>query len=209
MQIWRESPLVKVNAVEAERDADVMRKTMLKLYKRFDGLSIHDPRSVAGEIARELDVFCKEHVPLLSLLCTPGLKDRHWDTIMEITGLRIFHAPGSNLEQMLGYGLEKHVDGIEETCVNANKEYGIEKAFDKMEQEWEGIQFECKAYRNSGTYILASVDEIQQILDDQIVKTQAMRGSRYIKALIGRLEAWEKTLVDLQVFNLNFLHQLY
>ena len=45
-------------------------------------------------------------------------------------------------------------------------------------QEWEGIEFTCKAWKDTGTYILAEIDEIQQLMDDQIVKTQAMRGSR-------------------------------
>ena len=46
--------------------------------------------------------------------------------------------------------------------------------------------------------ILSGIDDIQQILDDQIVKVQAMAGSRYIKPIIGRLKKWEHMLVNLQ-----------
>lgn len=52
-----------------------------------------------------------------------------------------------------------------------------------MRDDWQPINVELKKWRDTGTFIVAgaSIDQMQQILDDQIVKTQTMKGSPYAK----------------------------
>jgi dynein heavy chain, axonemal len=142
--------------------------------------------------------FMTESVPLMLLICNPGMKERHWNDIEALTGVRIPKGETYTINMMLELGLQHHCKAIEDICISANKEYGLQIAMDKMENEWKDMNFETKEYRQTGTRILSSVDEIQQLLDDQIVKTQAMKGSRFIKPFIEQITRWEETLTSMQ-----------
>lgn len=61
------------------------------------------------------------------------------------------------------------------------QEFSFEKAIQTMMHMWDKISFHHQPYRETGVSILTSLDEIQTMLDDQIVKTQTMRGSPFVK----------------------------
>ncbi|KAG6610110.1 Dynein heavy chain [Phytophthora cinnamomi] len=196
----REAPLATVNAEEIERDCDQFRRTIVKIIKECEkNTDVYAVAiTMAQEVKKTLDDMLDNIIPLMVLLCTPGMRDRHWEEIERITGIEVQVHEGSNINQMIELGLHRFTGAIEETCVSASKEYSLEKALDKMETEWVGINFSTKVYRSTGTSILCSTDEIQQIIDDQIVKTQSMRGSRYNKPYFERISKWEKMLISIQ-----------
>jgi dynein heavy chain len=199
---YQNTPLAEVDAEAAERNAADLQSALMKVSKQIekkaDGSDKDKPAAAraADSIVDNIKAFSKDSVPLMHLICTQGIKDRHWAEIKKSSGLEFESGSSTTLKQVTEVGLHMHVAAIEDTCVSAAKENGLEKAMDKMESMWASMVFGLKEWR--GSRILTGIDEIQTELDDQIVKTQAMRGSRYITPYIERVTTWEKILTDLQ-----------
>eukprot|EP00794_Sanderia_malayensis_P007414 gene7414-8234_t len=152
---------------------------------------------VAHSVQNQIRDF-KENVPVLSTLCNPGLRQRHWKAMSEIIGFDIAPDSSTTLRKMLKNNLTPHLDEFEVISGGASKEYSLEKAKQKMEDDWDEMIFNTTTYRDTGVAILAAVDDIQAMLDDQIVKTQTMRGSPFIKPFEADIKAWEERLLHMQ-----------
>lgn len=120
-------------------------------------------------------------MPTILTLGNPGMKARHWEQISEIVGFPIKVSTDLTLERIIDMGLEEYLPRFETISESATKENNLERALVKMVGEWQGIVFTVNPYRDTGTYILSSVDDIQAQLDDHIIKTQTMKNSPYIK----------------------------
>lgn len=198
--VWTESHLPDVDAEGAEKACDELYRTFIKLGKEFEkqGDKRANAKKIADRFQAEIKTFINESIPLMLLICNPGMKDRHWADIETITGIRIPKGEAYTVNMMLELGLQHHVKAIEDICISASKEYGLQLAMEKMEAEWKNMVFDTKEYRQTGTRILTGIDEIQQLLDDQIVKTQAMSTSRYVKPFEAQIKLWEETLKSMQ-----------
>ncbi len=68
-----------------------------------------------------------------------------------------------------------------------------------LQGDWAGVAFDSMSWRSTGTSILRGLDDIQQLLDDQVIKTQSMRASPYIGPFEERVRVWEAKLNMMQV----------
>lgn len=123
----------------------------------------------------------KENMPTIQTLGNPGMKERHWEQISEIVGFPIKISPELTLDRIIEFGLEEYLPKFESISESATKENNLERGMNKMFAEWKDMEFVAKPYRDTGTYSLSSIDDIQTLLDDHIIKTQTMKGSPYIK----------------------------
>jgi hypothetical protein len=91
------------------------------------------------------------------------------------------------------------VQAVSTVSTSASKEYSLRRALAKMKEEWGDKEFYCIPYKDSGTAVIGQTDEIQMLLDDQLMKVQAMNASPFVKPFKAETVEWEATLQFLQV----------
>uniref|UniRef100_A0A8W4FNZ5 Dynein axonemal heavy chain 3 n=1 Tax=Sus scrofa TaxID=9823 RepID=A0A8W4FNZ5_PIG len=192
---WMNGPLFLLNAEEITEEVGNMWRTMYKLTKTL--ADVPAPRRLAENVKIKIDKF-KQHIPILSISCNPGMKDRHWQQISEIVGYEIKPTETTSLSNMLEIGFGKFIEKLEPIGAAASKEYSLEKNLEKMKLDWASMTFNFVKYRDTDTSILCSVDDIQLLLDDHVIKTQTMCGSPFIKPIEAECRKWEEKLVRVQ-----------
>uniref|UniRef100_A0A8C0ZKM8 Dynein axonemal heavy chain 12 n=1 Tax=Cyanistes caeruleus TaxID=156563 RepID=A0A8C0ZKM8_CYACU len=125
-------------------------------------------------------------------------RERHWQQMSDIVGYDITPDAGTTLRKVLKQNLSAYLEQFTTISVGASKEFSLEKAMHTMMETWDSISFNTNLYRETGIHILSSVDDIQALLDDQIMKTQTMRGSPFIKPFDSEIREWESRLIQIQ-----------
>uniref|UniRef100_A0A8C7ME80 Dynein axonemal heavy chain 12 n=1 Tax=Oncorhynchus kisutch TaxID=8019 RepID=A0A8C7ME80_ONCKI len=180
---WMDGSFLDLNGESMEVEVDEFFREIYKMLKFFQ-----QKQKKAEQM----------HIPMVSILCNPGIRARHWVQISDIVDYDLTPDSGTTLRKVLKQNLTPYLEQFETISAAASKEFSLEKAMQTMVEVWDGVSFHHHPYRESGVSILTAVDEIQTMLDDQIVKTQTMRGSPFIKPFESEIKVWEERLIRIQ-----------
>jgi len=67
----------------------------------------------------------------------------------------------------------------------------------EVEETWAGLKFNVQRYLKNTSdrgFILGSLDEVVQTLDDNAMQMQGMSASRFIGPFLNSVQNWEKSL---------------
>ncbi|XP_069727356.1 dynein axonemal heavy chain 10 [Phaenicophaeus curvirostris] len=188
---WSQTLWVNLNVQVLQEGIERFLKALRKLPRQVRRIP------VAIHLETKMKAF-QDSIPLLLDLKNEALRERHWQDLMERTGTS-FEMTGETftLQNMFAMELHKHSDVISETVGTAVKELSIEKGVKEIAETWEHLKFTVQTYFK-GTekrgFILGSVDEILEILDDNNVNLQSVLGSRFVGPFLSTVHYWEKTL---------------
>ncbi|XP_051171696.1 dynein axonemal heavy chain 7-like, partial [Leptopilina boulardi] len=191
---WMNSMVGSHDPDEIETVSGTLFRTILKLEKNFQEPAV---RKLAENVRANIEEF-REHMPLILTLGNPGMKNRHWEQVSEIVGFPIKVDDNMTLAKIIDFGLDEYVPKFEGISEAATKENNLEKALLKMHTDWTEIEFMANPYRDTGTFVIASIDDIQLLLDDHLTKAQTMKNSLYIKPFEKETLEWEAKLHLLQ-----------
>ena len=107
------------------------------------------PLAVAEEGKAKVASF-QEHLPLITAICNPGLRERHWVALAEIVGFEVKRDEVTSLKRLLDHDIAMHISKITEISDSASREWSIEKALDKMMADWQGLAFELGPWKETG-----------------------------------------------------------
>ncbi|CAG5113648.1 Oidioi.mRNA.OKI2018_I69.chr2.g7738.t1.cds [Oikopleura dioica] len=188
---WFNDSLSGIDPELLEKQVDECFRTFHKAQKSFK--DVPAVLNVASNFKQSVEAF-KPYVPLIQGLRNQGMRIRHWEQLSEELGFKISLKKELTFQKCLDMKLDTYTEQINKVSEVAAKEYAIETALDKMEEQWRPILFEVLDYKDTGTYIIKSPDEASQLLDDHIVMTQSMNFSPFKKPFEERIQKWELTL---------------
>ncbi|KAH0502213.1 Dynein heavy chain 10, axonemal [Microtus ochrogaster] len=187
---WSQTLWINLNVQYLQEGIEGFLKGLRKLPRHVRNLS------VAFHLEAKMKAF-KDSIPLLLDLKHEALRERHWKELMEKTGVFFEMTETFTLENMFAMELHSHTEVLNEIVTAAVKEVAIEKAVKEILDTWENMKFTVVKYYK-GTqergYILGSVDDVIQCLDDNTVNLQSISGSRFVGPFLQTVHKWEKTL---------------
>ena len=193
--LWMGGDFGKLDAETIDNNVTTWWKFAFRAEKTFEGKK--EPQSVCTTLKEKLDEF-KPNIPIITALRNPGVKDRHWLRLSEEIGHEVMPDGNLTLRNLLEIGILEHEAYIVSLSEQAAKEFAFERTLDKMKSEWRELIFEFSPYKDTGTFVLKGIEDTVMLLDDQIVKVQAMRGSPYAKAMEQVVIEWANKLVYMQ-----------
>ncbi|NWU42756.1 DYH10 protein, partial [Hylia prasina] len=188
---WSQTLWINLNVRVLQDGTEGFQKVLRKLPRKVRGMPI------AIQLDKKLKAFLNS-IPLLLDLKNKALRERHWEDLMEKTGTRFeMKTETFTLENMFAMELHRHKEVISDIVGTAVKELTIEKGMKEIIETWENMKFPVEVY-TKGTetrgFVLGSVEEILEILDDNNVNLQSFLGSRFVGPFLSSAQKWEKTL---------------
>ncbi|GLH10282.1 Dynein heavy chain, cytoplasmic-like Protein, partial [Gryllus bimaculatus] len=158
-----------------------------------------DIQKLSTGIALEKNIQqLKFSIPLLVELKNECLRKRHWSELMQKSGHEFnMTVDEFTLENMFALKLHLCADVVTEIINRATKELAIEIGVGEIDDRWNNADLKICLHiieEDEKGFILGSMEELMQLLENDSMKLQIMAESQYVGPFLNTVQLLEKSL---------------
>ncbi|XP_048343352.1 dynein axonemal heavy chain 9-like [Sphaerodactylus townsendi] len=161
-----------------------------------------DVRNLDKEM-RSWDAFCGldnrvknilTSLRAVSELQNPAIRERHWNQLMQATGVHFTMDADTVLADLLRLNLHNFEDEVRSIVDKAVKEMSMEKVVKELKTTWASMEFQYEPHPRTNVPLLKSDEELIETLEDNQVQLQNMMTSKYIAFFLEEVSFWQRKL---------------
>ncbi|KFQ91060.1 Dynein heavy chain 9, axonemal, partial [Nipponia nippon] len=127
-------------------------------------------------------------------LQNPAIRERHWNQLMQMTGVRFAMDSDTTLADLLKLNLHNFEDEVRGIVDKAVREMSMEKVLKELKMTWSTMEFQYEPHPRMNIPLLKSDEELIETLEDNQVQLQNLMTSKYIAFFLEEVSAWQRKL---------------
>ncbi|XP_060709267.1 dynein axonemal heavy chain 8-like [Hemiscyllium ocellatum] len=148
------------------------------------------------DLKKKIDDF-SESCPLLEMMSSKSMKNRHWDRISDVTG-HSFNVTSEtfSLKNVMDAPLLQFKDEIEDICISSVKEKDIEAKLTQVMQVWVSQTLSFSMFKTRGELLLKGTEtaEIITMMEDSLMILNSLLSNRYNTYYKKDIQIWVHNL---------------
>uniref|UniRef100_A0A8C3V2Y5 Dynein axonemal heavy chain 17 n=1 Tax=Catharus ustulatus TaxID=91951 RepID=A0A8C3V2Y5_CATUS len=127
-------------------------------------------------------------------LQNPAIRERHWNQLMQVTGVRFVMGSDTTLADLLRLNLHQFEGEVHGIVDKAVREMSMEKVLKELRVTWSSREFQYEPHPRTNIPLLKSDEELIETLEDNQVQLQNLMSSKYIAFFLEEVSAWQRKL---------------
>eukprot|EP00754_Rhynchopus_humris_P030089 Rhum_TRINITY_DN15257_c1_g1::Rhum_TRINITY_DN15257_c1_g1_i3::g.146501::m.146501/K10408/DNAH; dynein heavy chain, axonemal len=130
---------------------------------------------------------------MISALAHPAMRERHWKTIMQVTGTSWkLDEDLFKLGNILEAKLLNFEEEVQDVTMSAQKEADIERKYKEIERNWKDTELVMGEFKHRGQLVLRGeeTNQIKESLEESQLQVGSMLASRFVAPFRAEVTDW-------------------
>ncbi|KAK5608169.1 hypothetical protein CRENBAI_003200 [Crenichthys baileyi] len=185
---WTKTPWKEINVEQMDMELRRFAKEMKVLDKEVRAWDVYlGLESVVKNLLTSLRA--------VNELQNSAIRERHWQQLMNTTGVRFVMGESTTLGDLLELQLHRVEDEVKNIVDKAVKEMGIEKVLAEITQTWSVMSLSYETHNSTETPLLKADENLIETLEDNQVQLQNILMSKYVEYFQAEVSGWQRKLM--------------